>query len=181
VTVALIAKAALHVPLTVADATAQLMPAGLDDTEPFPVPFAVTLSVGSTGAVKVAVAVALLLRVQLQAVEVPLQAPDHPANVCPAAAVAVRATPDPESICTRQLPVVELPDTVQLIPPAPDVTVPFPLPEPAVICTLYVGVTWFSVGASLPAQLPRRTLAAHTNAEVASRETSLFCASQKRA
>lgn len=82
---------------------AQLMPAGLEITEP---PAAVTafaaltVSVALVGdaavALKLAVAVRAALIVTVQVAAVPVQAPLHPAKVLPLAGVAVRVTAVPE-------------------------------------------------------------------------------------
>jgi hypothetical protein len=53
---------------------------------------------------------------------VPLQAPDHPANVLPLAGAAVRVTEEPEENEAEQV-------EPQLIPPVVDVTVPLPVPD----------------------------------------------------
>ena len=74
------------------------MPEGAELTDPVPVPARVTLrmkldDVGAVARTKLAVQVVdLALRKMLTVIPVPVQAPDHPANVEPDAGVAVRVT-----------------------------------------------------------------------------------------
>ena len=74
------------------------MPEGAELTEPVPVPARVTLrmkldDVGAVARTKLAVQVVdLALSKMLTVIAVPVQAPDHPANVEPDAGVAVRVT-----------------------------------------------------------------------------------------
>lgn len=72
----------------------QLIPAGVLDTLPAPVPARVTVSVGRVWlTLKVAVTCWLVLRVTVQVLAVPLQPPpDHPANVELVAGVSVSVT-----------------------------------------------------------------------------------------
>jgi len=99
----------------------QLIPAGLLVMTPPPVPAGVTLR-GYAPATppNVAVTDALLVKVTTQ-VEVPLQAPDHPVNVEPAAGAAVSVTTVP--LLNPALHVAP-----QLIPDGLLVTTPVPVP-----------------------------------------------------
>jgi hypothetical protein len=97
----------------------QLIPAGLDDTVPDPLPDKVTTSeYGPT--VKVAVT---LVAVVMETVHVPVpeHAPPQPANVEPLEGVAVSVTDVPWSNVALQA-------EPQLIPAGLDVTVPVPDP-----------------------------------------------------
>jgi hypothetical protein len=60
-------------------------------TVPFPVPAFVTVRAYETGA-KFATAFREVLIVRLHVVDVPVQSPPHPTNICPAPGVAVRVT-----------------------------------------------------------------------------------------
>jgi hypothetical protein len=119
-------KLALHV-------VPQLIPAGLLVTVPLPVPASVTLKTGCAAApLNVAVTEVLADNV-ITHDPVPLQAPDHPANVDPAAGVAVRVTCVPDEKLAVQV-------DPQLIPPGLLLTVPVPLPAALTI-------SWIDVGA----------------------------------
>ena len=69
----------------------QVMPPTSLVTVPFPDPAFVTVSAYETGA-KVATALRDVLIVRLHVVDVPVQSPPHPTNICPAPGVAVRVT-----------------------------------------------------------------------------------------
>lgn len=99
----------------------QSIPVGLLVTVPVPVPARLTVRTGLvTGKVNVAVTDMFPLRVTEQVV-VPAHAPDHPANVEPAAGVAVSVTAVP--LAKLALHVVP-----QLMPVGELVTVPAPVP-----------------------------------------------------
>jgi hypothetical protein len=120
VTAVPLAKLALHV-------APQLIPAGLLVTVPEPVPAVCTVSVSVGVILNVAVTELAAVSVTLQA-PVPVQAPDHPANVDPALAVGVSVTAVP--LAKPALHVVG-----QLIPAGLLVTVPEPVPA---VCTVSV-------------------------------------------
>ena len=109
-----VANEALH-------AVPQLMPVGLLVTVPLPVPARVTLSTGALAfTLKVAMTEVFAVKVTTHEA-VPVHAPDHPANVEPEPATAVRVTCDP--VLKLALQVVP-----QLIPAGALVTVPVPVP-----------------------------------------------------
>src|SRR5262245_13264439 len=108
----------------VAQVVPQLMPAGLDVTVPAPVP---ALFTGSVWLLLLVSNVAVTVRacvIDTVHPPVPVQAPLHPANVDPLAAVAVSVTLVPfakDALCVLQ-------PAPQLIPAGLDVTVPAPVP-----------------------------------------------------
>jgi hypothetical protein len=117
----------------------QLIPVGLLVTVPVPVPALVTLNLNA-GTLNVAVTDFAALIVTLQ-VPVPLQAPLQPANVDPAAALAVSVTTVPLLKFALQM-------VPQLIPAGLLVTVPVPVPALVTLNlnagTLNVAVTDFA-------------------------------------
>jgi len=135
-------KLALQVP-------GQLMPDGLLVTVPVPVPVVVTVS--WTGGVvemsKLAVTEVAALRVTTQVV-VPVQAPDHPANVDPDAAVAVSVTCVPLAKFEVHVP-------GQLMPEGSLVTVPEP--EPDVVTVSGTGAAAWSKVAVMEVSAPSVT------------------------
>jgi len=140
-------KGALHV-------APQLMPEGAEVTVPWPAPAFVTVSVCVTSS-KVAVTVVALLMVTLQG-SVPTQpaTPDHPVNVDPGDAVAVRSTLEP----TLKLALQVAP---QLIPAGVEATEPVPVPARATVraacATLKLAVAVvapFSVNVQAAPELP---------------------------
>ena len=98
----------------------QRIPAGLLVTLPVPVPATTTVTVFAVEGANVAATEVLSLRVRLQD-PVPLQAPDQPAKVEPAAGAAVNVTAVP--LLNMALQVVP-----QLIPAGMLVTTPVPVP-----------------------------------------------------
>jgi hypothetical protein len=119
VTVVPSAKVLLHVE------TMQLIPPGIEATEPVPLPPMVTVSVRMTvGGSNVAVADVSVLSVNVHApVPAPLHAPAQPANVePPPAGVAVSVTSVPSAKEALHVP------EEQEIPEGEEVTVPLPLP-----------------------------------------------------
>jgi hypothetical protein len=115
-----VAKLAVHV-------VPQLMPAGLLVTVPVPDPAFVTVSGNCVGAAVLNVAVTVVAAVGVTVhVPVPVQPPVHPANVEPAAGIAVNVT---------EVPLVKLAVHVvpQLMPEGVLVTVPVPVPA---VCTV---------------------------------------------
>jgi hypothetical protein len=140
VTTAPVLNSALHV-------VPQVMPLGLLVTVPEPVPGSVTVSVlDVTDVLKVAVAELLLLNVALHE-PVPLQTPDQPAKVEPAAAVAVSVTAVPVlKVAVHVIP--------QLMPVGLLVTMPAPLPVALTVSRKEVG--WEDAGdTATPAQAVR--------------------------
>ena len=99
----------------------QVMPAGLLVTVPVPVPALCTeRMIGAAVILKVAIAVTVALGASLHE-DVPVQAPDHPANVEPDVAVAVSVTDVP-------LAKLALHVLGQLMPAGLLITVPAPVP-----------------------------------------------------
>jgi hypothetical protein len=98
----------------------QSIPAGCEVTEPAPAPARATVSVCVVIAVNSAVTIRASLTVTVQAA-VPVQAPDHPTNVDPAIAVAVRVTLASPGYEAEQV-------APQSIPAGVEVTVPSPVP-----------------------------------------------------
>jgi hypothetical protein len=108
-------KLALHV-------GAQLIPAGLLETVPTPVPAKRTFKTGGAWALsKVAVTCSLALSFTVQVASVPVQPPAHPTKVEPSAAAAVRVTAVPG-------PKLALHVCPQLIPDGLLLTLPLPVP-----------------------------------------------------
>jgi hypothetical protein len=112
-------------------------------TVPAPVPALVTVSwISEAVAVKVAVTDVAALREMVQVVLVPLQLPDHPANLEPDLAAAVSLTDVPEvNFAAHVLP--------QLTPEGLLVTVPAPVPA------LFT-VSWTGVAAPAMQDIPHR-------------------------
>jgi hypothetical protein len=98
----------------------QLIPAGLELTEPDPVPCLEIVRVGVVEA-KVAVTERSWSSSTVQLGLVPEQSPDHPVNTEEASGVAVRVMPVPVSKLARQL-------VPQLIPAGLEPTWPAPVP-----------------------------------------------------
>jgi len=105
------AKSALHV-------APQLIPAGLDVTEPLPEPSLVTLSAAAGSKVTVTYVAALIVT---EHGPLPLHAPDHDVNTDPALGVAVNVTLEPATKSAVQ----PLP---QSIPTGLEETEPLPSP-----------------------------------------------------
>jgi hypothetical protein len=112
VTAVPLGKVALQVP-------GQLIPAGLEVTEPDPVTPTVNVRLTGPTVVNVAVTDRFVDMVRLQA-PVPVQAPDQPVNVAPLAGVAVSETDALVGNAALQVP-------GQLTPAGVDVTVPDPV------------------------------------------------------
>ena len=98
----------------------QLMPAGVDTTEPEPTTPRPSVYVTGGSAVKFADTARAAVMLTTQAA-LPLHAPDQPANCWPAAGVAVSVTSVPEANRAEQV----LP---QVMPAGTEVTVPEPTP-----------------------------------------------------
>jgi hypothetical protein len=107
-------KLALHV-------VPQSIPEGLLVTLPLPVPVNETLSTGEAAAVLNVAVTDVFADSEMSQEPVPVQAPDHPANVDPEAAVAVSVTDVPLLKFAVQV-------APQLIPEGLLVTVPEPVP-----------------------------------------------------
>ncbi|HET7229072.1 MAG TPA: hypothetical protein VFJ16_03685 [Longimicrobium sp.] len=172
------ANDAVQVPLALPPLMVQLIPPGLDVTVPLPVPPPIT--VNWEGGVKAAVTDCARFIVTWQ-VPVPVQAPDHPANVLPPlAAVGVNVTSVPALNDAAQVPLALPPLMVQLIPPGLDVTVPLPVPPPVTVNTesgVKVAVTeWAKFIVTwqvpVPVQLPDQPANALPPAGVAVRVTT---------
>jgi hypothetical protein len=117
----------------------QLIPAGLLVIVPEPVPACDTLSTGSVAlALNVAVTAVLAERVKVHS-EVPVHAPDHPANVEPVLGAAVRVTVEPLANDAEQVP-------PQSIPAGLLVTVPEPLPASV---TVRIGAATFTLNVAV--------------------------------
>ena len=121
----------------------QLTPEGLLVTVPAPLPAFVTVSwMGEAVVLKVAVTVVAAFKETVQVALVPLQLPDHPANLEPDLAVAVSLIDVPGvNFAAHVLP--------QLTPEGLVVTVPAPLPA------LFT-VSWTDVEAPAMQDIPHR-------------------------
>ena len=107
----------------------QLMPAGLLDTDPLPVPPRVTARV--TRGINVAVTAVLAFNATVHALVPVHAAPLHPANTEPGDAAAVRTTVVPGARAAVQL-------VPQFMPPTLEATLPVPAPV-LVTDNVYVG------------------------------------------
>jgi hypothetical protein len=122
----------------------QLTPEGLLVTVPAPVPALVTVSWTGAVEVKVAVTVVAAFNEMVHVTLVPLQAPDHPANLEPDLAAAVSLTDVPEvNFAAHVLP--------QLTPEGLLVTVPAPVP--ALFTVSWTGVVEVKVAVTDAAAL----------------------------
>lgn len=125
------------------------IPSGAEVTVPPPVPVRVTVNVYWVGTgVKLAVQLAFALTITVALTDAPEQLPVHPANVAPAAAVAVSVTAVP---CAK----VEAQMLPQAIPAGNELTLPEPVPANATL-RVYAGVEVIS--AKLAWQVVERDL-----------------------
>jgi hypothetical protein len=151
----------------------QLMPEGLLDTEPLPVPARVTVS-GKVAVVNVAVTFRAALIVTVQE-PVPVQAPLQPAKIEPEAAVALSVTDAPELKFAAQVPGQLMPEGLLDTEPVP---VPASVTVSGEVAVVNVAVTaWppfiVTVHVPVPLQAPPQPAKVEPEAAVAVNVTVL--------